>query len=290
MTPARRHRERLIALAADPASVVSAPEGGQPQFTATERTPASAHRDREAAAHIASASASVPAVAAPSAAGADTAARQIGLRLTHDLRRLKEIKAVSLKIEAKRQMIPEYLDWISGLLDADTGVGTGIAAEVAPTIMVWHIDTGDYSAALDIAEFLLGHNATMPARYNRDVATVIVEEIAEAALKAQAAGGTFDTNPLYRVARLTEDIDMHDEVRAKLMKAIGTEGLRLIEEAPASGELRPSIERALADLRTAQQLHDRIGVKDKIKRAEKLLAVNLAAFPPQTEQSGDTAA
>lgn len=289
MTPARRHRERLTALTADPAPVVSAPEGGQPQPTATERTPASAHRDRTAAAHLASATATAPAAASPSAAGADTAARQIALRLTHDLRRLKEIKAVSLKIEAKRQMIPEYLDWISGLLEADTGVGTGIAAEVAPTVMVWHIDTGNYDAALEIADFLLRHKAAMPARYNRDVATVIVEEIAEAALKVQAAGGSFDTNPLYRAATLTEDLDMHDEVRAKLWKAIATEGLRLIEDAPASGEVRPFIERTLADLRTAQQLHDRIGVKDKIKRAEKLLAANVAAFPPATEQDGPAA-
>lgn len=218
----------------------------------------------------------------------ERAAAQIALRLSHDLRRLKEIKAISLKIDAKRQMLPEYRDWIDGLVAADAGVGTGIAAEVAPTIMVWMIDIGLYAQALDLAEFLLRHRVAMPARYNRDVATVLVEEIADAALKDQSAGNRFPLAILERVEELTMGLDMHDEATAKLFKAIGGEGLADIEQAEASAAARPAIEHVLADLRRAQTLQPRIGVKDKIKRTEKLLAANLAAFPAEEnkEQGG----
>lgn len=213
----------------------------------------------------------------------ERAAAQIALRLSHDLRRLKEIKAISLKIDAKRQMLPEYRDWIDGLVAADAGVGTGIAAEVAPTIMVWMIDIGLYAQALDLAEFLLRHRVAMPARYNRDVATVLVEEIADAALKDQSAGNRFPLAILERVEELTMGLDMHDEATAKLFKAIGGEGLADIEQAEASAA-RPAIEHVLADLRRAQTLQPRIGVKDKIKRTEKLLAANLAAFPSEEDK------
>lgn len=262
MSLARRHRDRILAAQ----TVASAPYGG---------------------------AAIAPVAGISTAAGAtpaERAAAQIALRLTHDLRRLKEIKAVSLKVDAKRQMLPEYRDWITGLLAADAGVGTGTAAEVAPTMMVWLIDTGDYGAAINLGEFLLRHKVAMPARYNRDVATVLVEEIADAALKAQAADAPFDLGVLDAVDGLTIAIDMHDEVRAKLAKAIGTESLRALDSAEATPALRPAIENTLFHLRRAQGLHDRVGVKDKIKRAEKLLATNIAAFPPSTDSDSPAGA
>lgn len=296
MTPARRHRAHHEQLVADPIPVVSAREGGHPSSDAPStrkianaRTPAGAHRDRTAAARLArAATAAAPAAFSPAAAGApprdpaprDPATAQIALRLTHDLRRLKEIRAVHLKVAAKRQMLPDYRDWVAGLVAADAGLGTGVAAEVAPTVMVWMIDTGDFAGALDLADFLMRHRANMPARYNRDLPTVLVEEIAEAALKAQSVGDAFPADILERVEAMTDGLDMHDEVRAKLMKALGTAGLHRLEEAEAVPGQHAALVATLATLRAAQTLHGRIGVKDKIRRTEKLLAAHEAAFPP----------
>lgn len=269
MSLARRHRERI--LAAQTAAVV--PENG--------------------AAHVPGAD-PLPASGATIASPADRAAAQIAMRLTHDLRRLKEIKAISLKVDAKKQMLPEYRDWIVGLLAADAGVGGGTSAEVAPTIMVWMIDIGEYDDALVIGEFLLRHNVPLPSRYQRDLPTLIVEEIAEAALKAQAADQPFALDVLEKLESLTEDVDMHDQVKAKLVKALGVEMLRRAEDLEVGEASRAALNQAVYYLRGAQTLHDRIGVKDKIKRADKLIAANLAASPPETEQNneqgGDTAA
>lgn len=284
MTPARAHRERMAALAAsvDPKKVVSSVEGGQPIPAHVDRTPAMIYREQAAATAI---------VAAPETATSaeDRIAAQIVLRLTHDLRRLKEIRSIDLKVAAKREMIPEYMDWIIALLVADQGVGTGLIADVAPTVMVWLIDTGDFSTALDIGEFLMRHRVSMPSRYNRDVATVLVEEIADAASKVQNSGETFGLEVLTRTNRLTDEHDLHDEVRAKLFKAIGIEQLR-VSEGMVAEDSADGLIATIATLREAQRLHDRIGVKDRIKRAEKLLSAVTAAKATNNEQGGDTAA
>jgi len=234
-----------------------------------------------------------PAAAHPSAAGgkatpADRAAAEIALRLTHDLRRLKEIKSIDRKIEAKREMLPHYKAWIIGVLSADAGVGTGVSADVVPTCMVWSIDVGAYTVALEIAEFLLRHHVSMPKRYERDVATIVVEEIADAALKLQNTGKAFPLSVLDTADNLTIGLDIHDQVRAKLLKAIGIEQLRKAEDIPAESSQVP-LESALINLREAQRLFDRIGVKDRVKRAEKLLAA-VSAAAPTTDTGGNPAA
>ena len=161
MSLARRHRDRILAAK----TVASAPAGG------ADATPAAVI---------------LPAAGVANGSPAQQAAAQVALRLTHDLRTLKEIRSIDRKIEAKRQMLPEYRPWVQGILAADTGVGTGLAAEVVPTCMVWLIDVGDYDNALSLAEFVLRHKVPMPSRYQRDAATIIVEEIAEEK-KAEAA-------------------------------------------------------------------------------------------------------
>lgn len=255
------------------------------------------HRDKILAAQHAAAvhdfvavapdAASLPASGANISTPADRAAAQIALRLTHDLRRLKEIRSIDAKIAAKRQMLPEYRDWVAGLLAADAGVGTGTAAEVLPTIMVWLIDTACYRDALNLVPFMFRHRVAMPSRYVRDAATIVVEEIATAAAKAQGVGASFPLDILDHVADLTSACDIHDEVRAKLYKAIGVEQLSIAEDMPAE-TARHAFAIALASLNEAQRLHDRIGVKDKVKRANKLLAVVTAAADVTTEQGGPT--
>ena len=268
MSLARRHRDRILAAK----TVASAPEGG------ADATPAAATPAPAGAAN-----------ASPEA----RAAAQIGLRLTHDLRRLKEIRSIDAKVAAKREMLPEYRDWVAGIVGADAGVGTGLAAEVVPTVMVWLIDTGAYADALDLVPFMLAHKVAMPSRYQRDAATIVVEEIATAALKAQGAGASFPLEILDRVSDLTASLDIHDEVRAKLLKAIGVEQLSDAEDLPADDAFN-ALTAAVSTLNEAQRLHERVGVKDKIKRGLKLMAVITAArekaITEQNNEQGGAAA
>lgn len=211
-----------------------------------------------------------------------TAAAQIGARLRHDLQRLKEIRSIALKIAAKREMLPEYTSWIEGLLAGALQAGAGVSGDVLPTVMVWNIDVGDYAAAMPLIEHVLAHKVPMPQRYARDAATLVVEEIAEAAIKAQAADKPFDLAILEQIEALTAHDDMHDEVRAKLLKAIGFELDRTAQTASGAGaDATPLFVRSLTAMKAAQALHDRVGVKTIIKAVEK----RLAAAKPDTAGS-----
>lgn len=301
MSPARQHRDRYAKAEAttslsDP--IDPAREDGQAPAAIPVHsgpvTAARAHHERVTAAQAAIAeNPDDPApleqlrdgiaaiVAARPAVARSSAEAQIALRLTHDLRRLKEIKSVERKIDAKREMLPAYSAWVDGVLEANAGTGDGIAAEVVPTIMLWSVDVGDYDRALQIGAFVLAHKVTMPARYERDAATILVEEIATAALKDQAAGKRFPLRVLEAVEEMTAGDDMHDQVRAKLVKAIGVELFEAAMRVEEAGVPAPKAQAdALAKLQIAHRLNDRIGVKDKIKRLEKALGVTAPEAAP----------
>jgi hypothetical protein len=89
--------------------------------------------------------------------------------------------------------------------------------------------------------------------------------------QGRKTGERFDQAVLDTADALTSGLDIHDQVRAKLLKAIGIEQLRTAEDMPAE-DSAIVLRSALVHLREAQRLHDRIGVKDRVKRAEKLLA------------------
>jgi len=252
------------------------------------------HRDRMAAAHLtqqARVSGAMGGLAPQSeivmVSTTDPVAAQIQLRLTHDLRRLKEIKSIKAKILAKVEMLPEYRAWCDGLLTAAHDAGAGVAEEVLPTIMVWCIDTGDWTRALELAAHVLRYDVPLPGRYQRDAASLIAEEIATAALKAQAAGDAFPLEVLEQVELLVADADMHDEIRAKLMKAIGTEYARAADAATGPAILQ-KLHAGLSALRTAQDLHDRSGCRMAIQRLEKAVAASAASAATSEPVTTDT--
>lgn len=174
-------------------------------------------------------------------------------KLAEDKRTLKGIQSFEAKAACKAQRLPEYAGWIDGVLQADKPVQDDVFA----TCMIWRIDTGDIDGALVMAEYMLRHDLKLPEHYQRDLATAVVEEIADRA--GHADGGNVTAEQLLRVGALTEGRDMPDEVRAKLHK---TTGLALRDTAPAQ---------ALEHLQRALQLNPRIGAKAEINKLEKAL-------------------
>ena len=106
----------------------------------------------------------------PYTPAATVAAQQTMMRLTHDLRQLKDTKAIDRKIAAKRLMLPEYAAWVDGQLAAGRAteareLPVTIANDVLPTMMVWAIDVGDWPRALELASHVLRFDVALPARY-----------------------------------------------------------------------------------------------------------------------------
>lgn len=214
------------------------------------KTPAQRHYE-QVSAQLAAASAT----ADGEVSMAGTSAYELMLaKLHNDRRRLKSVQSVERKVEVKRELLPDYTGYIAGVLEG----GRGAQDEVLVTIMTWRIDVGDFAGALEIAGYALQHGLTMPDHFDRPLATVLAEEISDRALDALKVNQSFDVQLLLEVAKLTDPIDMHDQVRAKQYKAIG-----LAQQADPATAL-PYLERAV-------QLFDRIGVKKDIVRLQQLL-------------------
>ena len=209
------------------------------------------------------------------------AAAEMRLRLRHDLMRLKQIKSTALKIAAKREMLPAYDAWIDGELEAGRKakaceLAVNQAADVLPTIMVWCIDTANWPRALELAGHVLRFKLPLPDRYKRDAASLIVEEISEAAFQARNSGNAFPLDVLETVEELTFGIDMHDEIQAKLAKAIGMELAAIADKVSSSAEdFIVAAEAALLPLRRAQELNGRAGTKGRIGQLERAISAAL---------------
>lgn len=267
---ARQARTAAMAVALE-AAAADAGEGEEAPAPATRfGSPASRLVARRLAAMVNAANDNTP--AAPDGGARAEPYGQVLIQLDADRRRLKQIQSVETKVEAKREMLANYTPWVRAVLEADLAVQD----EVVVTVMIWCIDVGDYVGALDIAEWVLRHNISLPERFARKPATLIAEMIAEAALAALKAGEPFDEEQLLRSMILTVDHDMPDEVRAKQHKALG-QMLSASAENPTEEQLQTAgfvshaRAAALKELRRAQQLNPKAGVVKDIERLEREL-------------------
>lgn len=189
------------------------------------------------------------------------------VKLVDDTRRLKEIQSTERKIEYKRSAVEDYRPWVDGVLAS----GAGVPDRVLMTQMVWNFDIGDFDTALAIAEYALEHNLPLPDQFRRTLPTLIAEEVADAALSAVAQDHPFDVLPVHVTQELTGSRDMHDEVRAKLFKAEGLLLKRSAGKEPSTDDDWSNASDALAALRRAFELNERVGVKKEIEALERLL-------------------
>jgi hypothetical protein len=232
-------------------------------------TPAQRNQLRKRAAKEAAATA--PAI---SMAGATAYEQQLA-QLLQDRQRLKNVQSNQGKAELKAQLIPAYKPYIQGVLAA----GNGAQDEVLTTLMVWCIDAGLYLGALEIAGYVIKHNLLMPDRFERSTGTLIAEEIANAALKAQKAGESFPLSILEDAATLTAEQDMPDQARAKLHLALGKANAEKAPDEQLTSTHIGFLVLAKAHLAKAIDLHSNCGGKKDLERVERLLKKHAAPAP-----------
>lgn len=221
------------------------------------------------------------ATAAAQAAEAEQHAPQTGdayelmkATLIEDRRRLHDVHSVERKVELKRELLPQYQEYVEGVLEA----GQGAQDDVLATLMVWHLDVGNLQQAVEIGEYVLTHELKAPDQFQRSPAAILVEDSAEAVLrkpvkpeweKGEIKNGPTDDDAkaalltdlslLTCVDGLTAEHDMHDQIRAKLFKARGY-----------LMALKGNYPDALAALERALELDERIGVKKDVERLQSL--------------------
>ncbi|WP_053143683.1 terminase endonuclease subunit [Erwinia billingiae] len=177
------------------------------------------------------------------------------MQLGEDRRRLKGIQSTVKKAEIKLEVLPKYAAWAEGVLAAD---GTR-QDDVLMYVMLWRIDAGEYAGALAIGRHALKHGWVMPTGFNRNVQTLLTEEMADAAKAALLADTPFDAELLLQTLDVIDGLDMPDQSRARLHKSLG---YVLRESQPVS---------ALNHLKRAMQLDDKCGVKKDTEQLERKL-------------------
>ncbi|HHQ6025199.1 terminase endonuclease subunit [Enterobacter hormaechei] len=184
-----------------------------------------------------------------------TAYEQMLVKLAADSRTLKQISSIERKADKKRELLPFYASWVSGVLTQ----GKGTQDDIVMTVMLWRLDADDIAGALDVARYAIPHGLTMPAS-KRSTACLLAEEVALSVQRLRDAGQPVELAHLLDTISLTEQADMPDVVRAKLHKMTGY----VLRDADQLSE-------ALTQLQRAMQLDRVVGVKKDIERLERAL-------------------
>ncbi len=187
-------------------------------------------------------------------------------KLQQDQLRLKQVQSNQNKALLKAELLPEYADYVAGVLAG----GKGAQDDVFVTVMLWRFDAGDFAGGLQAAAYVLQHELKMPERFNRTTGCVVAEEIAEAALRALKTGTAFDLEVTLQANELTARHDMPDAARAKLILAIGRLYALKVKD-DASGEDLGNLVNAKEYLTKAISLYSACGAKKDLERVDRLL-------------------
>lgn len=175
---------------------------------------------------------------------------QMLVKLAADRRTLSAIRSKERKADKKRELLPQYLPWVAGVLES----GTGAQDDILMTVMLWRLDAGDIFGAIEIARYALRFGLSMPENHSRTTPYMLAEEVALAATRARIAGEPVDAAQLLYVIGLTAEADMPDEVRARLHKVTG---LTLRDAGQPDN--------ALSHLQRALQLDPNVGVRKDVE-------------------------
>lgn len=181
-------------------------------------------------------------------------------------RTLKDMHSVELKIAAKAKLLPEYDAYVDGVLQARPGTQD----EVIATVLVWHIDAGNFERAMQIAEYALACGMTPPDSYERNLPTVLQDEVSAAILGGKLVGESAVTLAK-KVMELTQNADTPDQPKAKLCKAAGWAilGKTSSTDVKIQDRTKEQCAEALPFLLRAMELDKNIGVKKDIERLER---------------------
>jgi hypothetical protein len=225
----------------------------------SDHSPAQRHKARILAERAA-------ADAAPGGMTGGSAYEMMLYKLANDRRSLSSIQSMERKIEVKATLLPEYQDWIDGVLSK----GQGGQDDVFTALLVWHIDCGEYARAVEMARYAVTHKLTLPDQFNRDIPTMLLDEFSAAFLKGKLAGDpVLAIEMLTQVQQLTENCDAPDQARAKLLKANAYAMLAVLDRDGAEllkASQLPQAETAHALMERAVALFPGVGVKQTMDR------------------------
>ncbi|WP_298606917.1 phage terminase small subunit [uncultured Thiothrix sp.] len=201
--------------------------------------------------------------------------RAMRYRLGADRARLKKIASMQRKAEVKAELISDYLPYLEGMMAAGRG------DEVLTQVMIWAFDAENMPVFEQLARYALDNGIAMPTEFARPLGSWLAESVAKWTLRqfeAQANSPVANTvNPFALwISEQTAQMDMHDEIRAKLKRVCGE---LLVNSLPAI---------ALDYFEAAIRLDPHIRIKKRITALREQLAATESPSSQGQAAAGDT--
>lgn len=201
--------------------------------------------------------------------------RSMRYRLGADRARLKKIASMQRKAEVKAELLPDYLPYLEGIM----AVGRG--DEVLTQVMIWAFDAEQMPTFELLARYALDNGVAMPTEFARPLGSWLAESVAKWTLRKieeQASSPVAQSiNPFALwLDEQTAQMDMHDEIRAKLKRVCGE---LLANSNPAV---------ALEHFEAAIRLDPHIRIKKRITALREQLAATESPSSQGHAAAGDT--
>lgn len=173
---------------------------------------------------------------------------------------LKNIKSHQDKQQAKADLLPQYAEWLQGVLTSGTIAEND---HITPTLLVWQLDCGLLNETMPLAQIAINSKAESPDEFQRSLPEIIVEQYAEQ-ISAGAEITPENVNVLVGWATEKSENGQHvhnlpDLIRAKMLKAAG----EYFEDAEPSNQ-----ELVLSLYSQAVEYNNKIGLKKKIAQLQ----------------------
>ena len=202
-------------------------------------------------------------------------------------RKIQSITNRADKIAFKREIMPEFIAHIDGLIEGMKTNNAAVQDEIFAYYMVWSIDVGDYEKGLEMAALAFKFDIKLPHRFKSELQVFIIETFTRLADDAITLNENFPINYLVQIDEMLNGVDLADQKRAKLYKSIGllhlnqaralkakiTEELKghndefdlLHYEAEEANQAQDAYEY----LKKASSLHQDFGAKSELKSLAK---------------------
>lgn len=173
---------------------------------------------------------------------------------------LKNIKSHQDKQQAKADLLPQYAEWLQGVL---TSGAIAESDQITPTLLVWQLDCGLLNETMPLAQIAMNSKAESPDEFQRSLPEIIVEQYAEQ-ISAGAEITPENINILVGWATEKSENGQHvhnlpDLIRAKMLKAAG----EYFEDVEP-----PNQELVLSLYSQAVEYNNKIGLKKKIAQLQ----------------------
>ena len=138
--------------------------------------------------------------------------------LAEDCARLSDLDSIEVRQLLKREeLLPKYLEYVQRYRES----GLNHPNPVLMQVMVWLFDTVQFEAGLELAEFAMSQQQTMPERFRRNIQTFVGDTVMDWADAEYKAGRSPEPYVSQLLPRVDGEWQLYEKIPARYHKLLG---------------------------------------------------------------------